>query len=261
MATSDGRTKRSENYKERPNSKRLQIEKQVLNWSDIPFDILECIIRYLCLEDQIRIRAVCKAWSVANRHIPAVAAMDKFPWALKCGWRYSDFRLLDPFSGEYVREKIVGGEECQLSFLEIFFGRSRICSGAKPYASVYGWVLFGSYLALQPQQQIMLFLYSPFTSEVIKLPELKECPTIHVATFSLNATSPKCVVFVLATEGDTNYVKLCSPGDYSWKSFELNSGIKAGRADSAIYANGVFYCYFLHGQLGGFNVELENGPY
>ncbi|KAK8521454.1 hypothetical protein V6N12_005357 [Hibiscus sabdariffa] len=181
MATSESRTKRSENYKERPNSKRLQIEKQGPNWSDIPCDIVECIIRYLGLEDRIRTRAVCKGWSVANCHIPAIAAIDRFPWALKkFGSIYGDYRLLDPF-------------------LEI-----------------YGWVLFGCYLALPPQRKLMLFLYSPFTSEVIKLPELK-----------------------------------------SWKSLELNSGIKAGRADSAIYANGVFYCYFLHGQLVGFNVEPE----
>ncbi|KAK8599643.1 hypothetical protein V6N13_077555 [Hibiscus sabdariffa] len=138
MATSESRTKRSENYKERPNSKRLQIEKQGPNWSDIPCDIVECIIRYLGLEDRIRTRAVCKGWSVANCHIPAIAAIDRFPWALKkFGSIYGDYRLLDPF-------------------LE-----------------------------------------------------------------------------------------------------KLNSGIKAGRADSAIYANGVFYCYFLHGQLVGFNVEPE----
>ncbi|KAK8981391.1 hypothetical protein V6N11_027813 [Hibiscus sabdariffa] len=258
MATSESRTKRSKNYKERPNLKRLQIEKQGPNWSDIPCDIVECIIRYLGLEDRFRIRAVCKAWSVANSHIPSIAAIDRFPWALKkFGSLYGDYRLLDPFSGEYLREKILGGKECRLSFVENLFGRSRVCSEPNPYASVYGWVLFGCYLALPPQRKMMLFLYSPFTSEVIKLPELKEGTVIWVATFSLNATSPKCVIFLLALEGDKNYVKLCSPGDYSWKSLELNSGIKPIHADSAMYANGVFYCYFLHGQLAGFNVELE----
>ncbi|KAK8712055.1 hypothetical protein V6N13_147307 [Hibiscus sabdariffa] len=257
MTTSDGRTKRSENFTERPNSKRLQLEKQGLSWSDIHCDIVECIIRYLCLEDRIRIRAVCKAWSVSSRHIPAIAAADKFPWALKeFYWQYGDFRLLDPFSGEYVREKIVGGKECMVSCVEKLFGRSSTFFRATPYASVYGWVLFRSYLDFGPLPQTLLFLYSPFTSEVIKLPELKEHP-IPMATFSLNATSPKCVVFLLASDGHKNYVKFCSPGDISWKSFELHSGIKASHALSAIYANGVFYCFFHHGQLVAFNVELE----
>ncbi|KAK8648993.1 hypothetical protein V6N13_129731 [Hibiscus sabdariffa] len=39
-------------------------------------------------------RAVCKAWAVPNRHIPAVA-IDKLPWALKeSSWVDDDCRLL-----------------------------------------------------------------------------------------------------------------------------------------------------------------------
>ncbi|KAK8588776.1 hypothetical protein V6N12_023190 [Hibiscus sabdariffa] len=110
-----------------------------------------------------------------------------------------------------------------VSCVEKLFGRSPIFFRATPYAS---------------------------------LPELKERP-IPVATFSLNATSPKCVVFLLASEGHKNYVKFCSPSDISWKSFELHCGIKASHALSAIYANGVLYCFFHDGQLVAFNVELE----
>ncbi|KAK8648406.1 hypothetical protein V6N13_129159 [Hibiscus sabdariffa] len=239
---SDCTSKRSENHKERR-----------LNWSDIPYDVLECIIRHLGWRERFRMRAVCKAWSVPSRHIPA-AAVDKFqiPWALK----RSTYQLFDPFSGE----KIVGGKEGRRVIDENFFGRP---GGA--LTSMYGWFLFRNYEA---GGLIKYSLYSPFTSEIIKLPDWKERPftSFHpmnqVSGFTLNATSPKCVVFLLSlcSPEDKIYVWLCSPGDHSWRRIVLNSGMGPGPhndASSAVYANGVFYCVFFRGELGAFNVELE----
>ncbi|KAK8648935.1 hypothetical protein V6N13_129677 [Hibiscus sabdariffa] len=249
MSGTDCRTNRSENYKERPNSRRLQQEKHALNWSDMPYDIVECILGHLCWRDRIRMRAVCKAWSVPSRHIPAI---DKLPWVLKD----FSYRLFDPFTGGYVRGK--GGRRF---IVEKLFGRSDGPLDAVPLASEYGWILFRNDLKhdskVEPPPPPMLFLYSPFTTEIIKLPELKE-----VASFSLNATSPKCVIFLLGLDssGHKINVSLCSPGDHSWRTFEFNSGIGPGEASCArgvVYANGVFYCLFLQGQLGVFNVELE----
>ncbi|KAK8623440.1 hypothetical protein V6N13_118325 [Hibiscus sabdariffa] len=68
----------TENFKGRPDSERQQPEQQGRNWSDIPRDIVECVIGHLHWTDRIRIRAVCKAWSIPTHHIPTIS---KVPWA------------------------------------------------------------------------------------------------------------------------------------------------------------------------------------
>ncbi|KAK8705625.1 hypothetical protein V6N13_049223 [Hibiscus sabdariffa] len=122
-------------------------------WLDIPLDVVECIIGHLRWTDRIRMRVVCKTWSVPGRHIPAVA-IDKLPWALKeSSWVDDDCRLLDPSSRD-----------------------------------------------------------------------------------------------------------LCSPGDISWRTLEFNCGLESGDRNlilSVVYANGVFYYVFARGQLGAFNLQLE----
>ncbi|KAK5840631.1 hypothetical protein PVK06_009534 [Gossypium arboreum] len=85
-----------------------------VNWSDLPRDIFEGIIGRLGWVDRIRIRGVCKAWSVPNRHISAIHK--EIPWMLtKFSWSPTnkgqnfqvsgECRLLDPVSGEYVAEE------------------------------------------------------------------------------------------------------------------------------------------------------------
>ncbi|KAL4274086.1 hypothetical protein GQ457_13G003720 [Hibiscus cannabinus] len=161
---SDCRSKRSENHKER----RLQ----GLNWSDIPYDVVECIIRHLGWRERFRMRAVCKAWSVPSRHIPA-AAVDKFqiPWALK----RSTYQLFDPFSGE----KTVGGKQGRRVIDENFFGRP---GGA--LTSMYGWVLFRNY---EVGGLIKYSLYSPFTTPFPGGPTPPLCFTTHINLISIDA--------------------------------------------------------------------------
>ncbi|KAK9005529.1 hypothetical protein V6N11_042957 [Hibiscus sabdariffa] len=53
---------------------------------------------------------------------------------------------------------------------------------------------------------------------------------------------------------------LCSPGDISWRTLEFNCGLESGDRNlilSVVYANGVFYYVFARGQLGAFNLQLE----
>ncbi|KAK8508260.1 hypothetical protein V6N13_055705 [Hibiscus sabdariffa] len=233
----------------RNSSKRWRLNKHGPNWSDLPLGILELIIGRLRWIDRIRIRAVCKAWSVPNTHIPAI---DELPWAMKFCWRFASLsfsiqgecRLLDPLSREYVVEERSRGIECRL-FLD-----------AKPYASLYGWVLFEVCNTIE-RHTTSLFLYSPFTTEVIKLPHLGEPSMFQVATFALNATSPKCTIFLLWKKYRTIYINLCSAGDCSWKTFVFDGFDRPDRPVDAAYTNGVFYCVFEGGQLGAFNVELK----
>ncbi|KAE8675456.1 hypothetical protein F3Y22_tig00111671pilonHSYRG00224 [Hibiscus syriacus] len=236
------------NFKEKRISKRRRLSRHGPNWSDLPLDILERIIGRLRWVDRSRIRAVCKAWSVPNTCIPAIGEL---PWAMKFCWRYASLyliqgecRLLDPLSREYLVEERSRGLE-YLLFLD-----------ARPCASLYGWVLFKVYDFIEEKKE-SLFLYSPLTTEVIRLPYLGGPPTFQVAAFSLNATSPKYTIFLLWSENGKICIKLCSAGDCSWKTFEFDGFDRFNRANDAAYTNGVFYCVFRGGQLGAFNVELK----
>ncbi|KAL4363022.1 hypothetical protein GQ457_04G023870 [Hibiscus cannabinus] len=249
--TSIGRRTLRRCFKDRRNLKKRKLEKQNPNWSDLPREIIERIIGRLLWVDRIRIRAVCKAWSAPNSHIPAI---DKVPWAMKhFYWRPTDngqifclCTLCDPLSGEYVTERSLREEEFPFPFF------------AYPCASACGWVLFSTRNI--EQAQTSLFLYSLFTREVIKLPELRESNRFQVATFSLNATSPKCAIFALCLGPYGSriiYVQTCFLGDRSWKTLQFNGFNCLNHAKSAVYANGVFYCVFIGGQLCAFNVELQ----
>ncbi|OMO82405.1 hypothetical protein COLO4_23032 [Corchorus olitorius] len=237
-------------------SRSTKIEVQEMrSYSDLPLEIVENIIRRLGFLDRIRLRGVCKDWLVLNLQIPSV---DKYPypWAMTSYWWQPDndkihgyCDLTDPpVRKKYVVEKVRGKE------YEFF------CS-AIARASSYGWLLFEN-------SKFGFFLYCPFTREVIKLPELKNIKNyVRVATFSLDATSSKCVIFTLeysAWNPEKICINICCPGDKSWKTFKFMSGFESwyynNPADPAIdaaYANGNFYCVFKNGELGAFNVGLE----
>ncbi|OMO76047.1 hypothetical protein COLO4_25695 [Corchorus olitorius] len=145
-------------------------------------------------------------------------------------------------------------------------GETWIFHGAKACASSYGWVLF--------RNESLLFLYSSFTTELIKLPNVRS--GFDVATFSLDATSPKCLVFCLKLDENKRkiYINLYSSGEGSWKTFEFgtnppvsNDHIRpqlfqsraaiescVGIPVHAAYGGGIFYCVFLRGELGAFDV-------
>ncbi|OMO57665.1 hypothetical protein COLO4_35199 [Corchorus olitorius] len=223
---------------------------EVQSLSDLPLEIVENIIGRLRLIDRIRIRGVCKDWSVMPRKIPAIDnnypwALTSFDWDSTYGEISGECKLTDPpVFKEYAVEK--GAVDYE------FFRFARAC------ASSNGWLLFERSLP-----DYVLFLYCPFTREVIKLPELKN--NIRAATFSfLDATSPKCVIFTLElhscgeNENQNTLIKICSPGDESWKTFEFRSGFQRySYPIDAAYGNGNFYCVSSEGELGAFNVELE----
>ncbi|OMO96816.1 hypothetical protein COLO4_15068 [Corchorus olitorius] len=101
--------------------KKLRDESEIdmVNWSNLPLDILEEIIGRLGSLDRISMRAVCKAWSVSNPRIPTI---DNFPWAL------SGDRLIYP--PLHKREVPLRREEFQM------------IRNARAHASSYGWLLF-----------------------------------------------------------------------------------------------------------------------
>ncbi|OMO76044.1 hypothetical protein COLO4_25692 [Corchorus olitorius] len=225
--------------------------------SYFPLEIVEQIFVYLPLIDRIRLRLVCKAWSFLNPQIPTT---HKFlPWAMTI-WQPNPIPS-NPTNGEFLLvkphlyNKIYRMEDnSREGETWIFHGH-----GTKACASSYGWVLF-------KKEKSLLFLYSPFTTELIKLPNVKS--SFDVVTFSLDATSPKCVIFCLKLDDNKRkiYINLCSPNEDSWKTFEfgINSPVSGNHIESrvgipihAAYEGGVFYCLFSKGELGAFDVGRQ----
>ncbi|OMO76045.1 hypothetical protein COLO4_25693 [Corchorus olitorius] len=223
---------------------------------DFPLEIVEQIFVYLSLLDRIRLRLVCKSWSVLNPQIPTT--QKKFvPWAMAIRQQQNPIPS-NSTNGELLRvkphlyNKIYHMEDNSRE------GERWIFHGAKACASSYGWVLF--------RNESLLFLYSPFTTELIKLPNVRS--GFDVATFSLDATSPKCLVFCLKLDDNKRkiYINLCSPSEDSWKTFAFGinppvSGdhIKPGVGIPvhAAYGGGFFYCLFSKGELGAFDVGRQ----
>ncbi|OMO96807.1 hypothetical protein COLO4_15078 [Corchorus olitorius] len=201
-----------------------------VDWSNLPLDIVERIIGHLGSLDRINMKAVCKAWSVSTPHIPTI---DNFPWAL------SGDRLIYP-----PLQKQFRGEEFQK------------IREARAHASSHGWVLY-EVVEHEAPDFASFFLYSPFTSEVIKLPESNFMGDDVVATFSLDATSPKCVIFGLSgrIRRRNTRIYICSPGDNAWKTYEIS--IRKNVEHAAYAGDGVFYCVFSEGELGAFNLRLK----
>ncbi|OMO96813.1 F-box protein [Corchorus olitorius] len=111
----------------------------MVNWSNLPPDMVEHIIERLGWLDQIRF---CKAWSVSVPHVPTI---DNFPWAL-VRRNSNEYSLIYPPLKEYFAR----GERARAIFHD-----------ARAYASSHGWVLvFG-----RRSVKMNFFLYSPFTTE------------------------------------------------------------------------------------------------
>ncbi|OMO96806.1 hypothetical protein COLO4_15077 [Corchorus olitorius] len=225
--------------------KRLRDESEIggdvpldmVNWCNLPLDIVERIIGRLGWLDRIRTRSVCKAWSVSTPHIPTID--ENFPWALRLTLKNQ--QLIYPPLHQEIKIPLRKEE------LQIFHK-------ARAHASSYGWVLFEA--ATNPHGLGNFLLYSPFTNEVIELPEY-ELMVDDVATFSLDATSPKCVIFGLGVEDDIIRIYICSLGDTEWVTYEFDFFEGYSTPEHATYAGGIFYCVFSGGELGAFNLQLK----
>ncbi|OMO96810.1 hypothetical protein COLO4_15075 [Corchorus olitorius] len=203
----------------------------MVDWSNLPLDIVAHIIGRLGWLDQIRMRGVCKAWSVS------MIDKFKFPLAIRIQYFFRTYQLIYPPLQE---QKVV-----EFDLPKEF---PNFCD-ATVHASSYGWLLFGAKFR-------NFFLYSPFTNEVINLPDFDLVKELDVATFSLDATSPKCVIFGLRIKGKTISIYICSPGDVAWKTYEFSFDLDTD-VEHAAYAGGIFYCVFSGGELGAFNLQLK----
>ncbi|KAJ4822011.1 hypothetical protein Tsubulata_041256 [Turnera subulata] len=222
----------------------------------LPDDALRLIFSKTSFVDHIRLKLVCKRW---KRLLDGgdIRSTSILPWIMLCSWQ--------PVAGD---EGLVVEGLCKLydpshrKTYTLEDGITKRGSRSKErhklvwagiLESKYGWVLF--------QKHTSLFLYCPFTSEVIDLPELEEPP--FRATFSSNPTSADCLFFAyrrgrMGDSAATNSICLCRRGDQAWKTIQLLDSIAGSCFLRCVaYSNGAFYCLFEDGQLGAFNVATE----
>ncbi|KAH7572022.1 hypothetical protein ACOSP7_015007 [Xanthoceras sorbifolium] len=228
-----------------PSFKKKKIEPEQ-GWSDRPRDFVRLILGKLPWSERLRVSLVCKTWKECFHEIQNT--QEFLPWLMSYRWHATDdgrvdsiCKLADPFEQKcYTVEEATKGADQRGIFV-----------GAEPCASSHGWVL----LSKATSGVKHLFLYSPFTDEVIRFPELVT-GFKDKASFSLNPTSSDCVVIALSIqEHEKLEIKTCHPGDESWKSFEF-SGEYYFICDVG-YADGSFYVTFSNGKLGAFNIKQQ----
>ncbi|GLT94975.1 hypothetical protein SLE2022_126820 [Rubroshorea leprosula] len=232
------------------NRRRVGGDLAGLGWADLPTDLIGKIIEKLSWVDRIRLPAVCKSWT-AVRGL-ALDAPD-LPWMLKFRTEGTLFEMFDPCEKKkYVSDKWIEGND------------KGIFADATIRCSRLGWLLLRSRTRdhSDPRSYIVsTFLFSPFTGEVIKLPKLEQDYYFNnVATFSMNSTSPECIVFIFWRTCYTAGFSTYRLGDKAWKTSKLDDA----RYQSynlcpidATYVAGSFYCLFADGDVGVLDTALQ----
>ncbi|KAJ4823372.1 hypothetical protein Tsubulata_012892 [Turnera subulata] len=215
---------------------------------DLPDDALRLIFSRMSVADQIRSSLVCNRWKTLLQEI---ISWDGLPWMLLYRWHIqgtvvkSVCKLYAPSEKKtYTLEDGIKGQEERGKFVEV---------GA--LASKKGWVLFQR---KNKVRAVPIFLFCPYTGEVIDLPDLSK-PACR-ASFSCSPKSAGCVLFAfgfLVING-RGVVSICRRGgdNQAWKTFEVDI-IPYSYIRSVVYCKGSFYCLFDQGRLGAFSVATE----
>ncbi|KAK2640338.1 hypothetical protein Ddye_028133 [Dipteronia dyeriana] len=209
-------------------------------------DIVRVIMEKLNWKDKFVSSLVCKSWKQVFDETQEQGTEEYLPWVMRydLGKKSDDggtfnFKLCDP--NKQTSYNIV--KECPERHLFL---------DAKLHASRCGWLLFSKHIYAR---KIIFFFYNPFTNQIIKFPELKDRDRRQLssmACFSLDPTSPDCMVIALSTQLKKLNIKTCCVGDKSWKIFKFEN-VGHFILDVA-YGGEFFYCLF-SGNLGTFNIK------
>ncbi|KAK0599937.1 hypothetical protein LWI29_009995 [Acer saccharum] len=219
-------------------------------------DIVRLIMEKLHWKDKIVSSLVCKSWKQVLDEIKEQDIEEYLPWVMCFNWdKKSDdggntfnFKLCDP--NKQTSYNIVKEHPERHLFLD-----------AKLHASRCGWLLFSKHIY---DHNIIFFFYSPFKNQIIKFPELEDSDhhdqINSKASFSLDPTSPDCMVVALSTtQLEKLNIKTCCVGDKSWKifEFEFNRDYVGNFIWDVAYAGEYFYCLFSDKRLGAFNIKQQ----
>ncbi|TXG66211.1 hypothetical protein EZV62_007486 [Acer yangbiense] len=213
-------------------------------WSDLPEDIWRLIMEKLCWSERVPLCLVCKIWRDCIREIKNTKEF--LPWLMYYDkgrkGNCSICKLCDPSA-----KRIFTVKQTQIA-------RNR---DLVPHQSRHGWVLFSKgFFGLVIKH---LFLYSPFTNQVIELPKLNKI--YSKASFSLSPTCPDCMVIALRIPktGELE-IKAWQPGYETWKTFKFSGEYDI--ISQVAYAGESFYCVFSDlkrnvKKIGAFNTKHQ----
>lgn len=198
----------------------------VPTFSDLPSCLLELILSFLLLKDNISASAVCKAWRTAAEYVRVV---EKHPWVIYiplCG------TLIDLFDPLPWKRYTLNLPEMDGSF---------VCY------SKDGWLL------MRRTNLVDLFFFNPYTRELITLPKYNS--QFQKIAFSSAPTSGTCVSVTL--NFSLKYllsIRICYPGATEWITMEFPFSLDFDpfRHSNLIYANDHFF-YFTGGILFEFD--------
>ncbi|GMI74398.1 hypothetical protein HRI_001109100 [Hibiscus trionum] len=225
------------------------------DWSKLPKDIVGCIMGKLYWSHRIQMQGVCKAWRMVS--LDGVPTIDK-AWLMTSEWSWIDCN------------RVIG--KCKLKDTslgkEVYISRGVKEDGtlfiwANFQSSRYGWALFRHDPKPGFRNRCVLYMYSPFTDEMMKLPPLDLGFPVWdgnlTATFNLSSANSECLVFCFYRFKETVCISTCLPRDGSWKSCYFVERHPDdnwyGTSLSATYSDGCFYCLFSGGALGVFDVH------
>ncbi|XP_057497400.1 putative F-box protein At5g55150 [Actinidia eriantha] len=203
-------------------------------WSALPEEILELIFELLTdIFDLLRSQGVCFSW----RYV----AMNLYPNPTT-PLLLLPSRIKKSASREYVET------------ISISFGTTPpmvyrvqsidVLSHTRCVYSYRGWLLMKSI-----ENRSEIYLYNPFTTMHVQLPELPD--NIGMLTFitSCSPNDPDCVIFLLCTANILHKGCICKRGDREWrKIFPLRTFY-----EDMIYYKDAFYAIDKHGKVDLFN--------
>lgn len=212
-------------------------------WSDLPYDILCCIMGHLCFVDQIQFRAVCKNFGL----VAGIRPKDKLPWVLTLNFSFKNdmypSSLYDPCTLEAYKldHELTSSSSSGVVKLQVCGARN-------------GWLLLAEITPFFFFGHTDFYLYNPFTDDAsINLPRLRTKE--FKATFTSNLTSQDCLFFAIHADEEREKVmciSTCSHGDRKWtESLAVEGNLK--QVIGVVYIKGIFYCIFKTGMLGSFN--------
>ncbi|KAG5551560.1 hypothetical protein RHGRI_009833 [Rhododendron griersonianum] len=240
-----------------PPELQRELNSEIRPWPDLPTEILASeVVSRLSSFDRIRFRAVCKNW---GRLLPPPLHednVDKLPWLLEYHWNDDGLLLDEPMM--LVCKLFDPSHHKQPYSVDQVIGQDiRSSIVPKIRASNHGWLLFSWLKNPAVESVTSYFLFSPFTKQIIALPDLehdiRSCCPVHIAAFSSDPCSPDCVFFVVCEKYCcTITISTCRPRDMSWttQAFEGHPY----RIQGLVFAGGFLYCVFVNGALAAFSV-------
>lgn len=232
-------------------------------WSNLPDDIISSIMQFLNMPDQIRFSCVCKNYR--RQPIHHDRPVDRLPWLVTCHDSESDgflCKLFDPLQKNPQEVHQVSGRSIGGWFRPNYV------------MSKDGWLFF---LKEKHRYVDELFLFCPYTKEIISLPELhhgfweykNHCyysagERMRILTFSSpNPKSEQCVFYVayyLYNNGTHGKITICSyqPNkEKQWRTKTTFYGMKYVKTTNLLYKDGNLYIMNKEGCLGIYDVISE----